>query len=523
MAINFVVGRQSEIDPAPGSDLHVLLTRNSWDDFGFGTSFDLAVGIDGSWEDVGSTKIARRGMTSNGWTGGTNFTPIDRHFSALPDDYVSVAQDADVYHRAVQRLGRKLARDVLIGLQDLAALPSRIDAVIEEQVVFTSLFRTVTRRTVENQYARILEGHLTPSEFELRYFMRPDDGLASPTMTFKVSPRWLLPSNLHVIIGSNGTGKTTTLQNIRWALDEGDIERHAPEFLNLSDSQRVAGLVSVSFSAFDVFPDAPRSKRAQASFRVTSVNLPWMLGEVGGTSSDEDEGADGEVPPIREHPLEQLDRQRRQSERWAEVIGGALSNRADRLLAALRYLAESDPLLRSKGVETRKGLKALDFLQLSSGHKIVLLTVASLVNFCEEKTLVLIDEPESHLHPPLLGGFARALSFLMADTNGLAIVATHSPVILQEVPKRCVWKVWSTGEGAEVEQPEIETFGENLGTLTRDVFGLELDKSGYHQVLRDIVSNYDTYDSAFSAVNGEIGDEARLLLRSMMRRKGEES
>ncbi len=39
---------------------------------------------------------------------------------------------------------------------------------------------------------------------------------------------------------------------------------------------------------------------------------------------------------------------------------------------------------------------------MSSGHAIVLLTVTKLVARVEEKTLVLIDEPESHLHPPLL-------------------------------------------------------------------------------------------------------------------------
>ena len=513
MAIRFTVGRRVDVDPPAGQGLDVLLTPSSWDDFGFGTTFDLALGVDGVWEEIGATKIAKRGMTSNGWTGATNFTPIDSRFASLTDDYVSVAQDADVYHRAVQELGRERAREVLSSLQDLAASPSRIDSIIEEPVVYTSLFRTVTRRTVENQYSKILAGDSTPAGFELRYFMRPSAGELSPTMTFKVSPAWLLPSNLHVIIGSNGTGKTTTLQNIRWALDEGDAQRHAPEFLNISDSERIAGLVSVSFSAFDVFPEAARSKRAQASFRVTSVNLSWMLGE----ENNALEGKSGEEFDAH------VDSREKQKRRWEEVVGGALSNRSDRLLEALSFLAESDPLLRAKGIETKKGLRKLDFLELSSGHKIVLLTVASLVNFCEEKTLVLIDEPESHLHPPLLGGFARALSFLMAATNGLAIVATHSPVVLQEVPRRCVWKVWSTGDGTEVEQPEIETFGENLGILTRDVFGLELNKSGYHQVLREMAGRFENYESALAALKGEIGDEAQLLLRSMMRRKVAES
>ena len=76
--------------------------------------------------------------------------------------------------------------------------------------------------------------------------------------------------------------------------------------------------------------------------------------------------------------------------------------------------------------------------RMSSGHAIVLLTVTKLVETVEEKTLVLLDEPESHLHPPLLSAFTLALSDLLVNRNGVVIIATHSPVVLQEVPKSCV-------------------------------------------------------------------------------------
>lgn len=75
------------------------------------------------------------------------------------------------------------------------------------------------------------------------------------------------------------------------------------------------------------------------------------------------------------------------------------------------------------------------FEKLSSGHKVILLTVAKLIELVEEKTLVLMDEPEEHLHPPLVAAFIRALSNLLTYRNGVGIVATHSPVIVQEVPK----------------------------------------------------------------------------------------
>lgn len=40
----------------------------------------------------------------------------------------------------------------------------------------------------------------------------------------------------------------------------------------------------------------------------------------------------------------------------------------------------------------------------------MLLSITKLVEFVEERSLVLMDEPEAHLHLPLLSAFVRALS-----------------------------------------------------------------------------------------------------------------
>ena len=47
-----------------------------------------------------------------------------------------------------------------------------------------------------------------------------------------------------------------------------------------------------------------------------------------------------------------------------------------------------------------------------TGHKIVLLTITRLVELVVEQSLVLIDEPESHLHPPLLSAFIQSRNTL---------------------------------------------------------------------------------------------------------------
>jgi ATPase subunit of ABC transporter with duplicated ATPase domains len=142
------------------------------------------------------------------------------------------------------------------------------------------------------------------------------------------------------------------------------------------------------------------------------------------------------------------------------------------------------------------------------------------VETVEERTLVLLDEPEAHLHPPLLSAFVRALSDLLVNRNGVAIIATHSPVILQEVPAQCVWKVRRNGRVVHAERPNIETFGENVGVLTREVFGLEVTDAGFHQLLRSAAHDEDQFDDVVAKFGSKLGGEARALIRALMANRG---
>jgi hypothetical protein len=157
------------------------------------------------------------------------------------------------------------------------------------------------------------------------------------------------------------------------------------------------------------------------------------------------------------------------------------------------------------------------FSLLSSGHAIVLLTVTRLVELVDEKTLVLLDEPEGHLHPPLLAAFIRCLSDLLVKRNGVAIVATHSPVVLQEVPRACAWKLRRSGLMSVAERPAIETFGENIGILTREVFGLQVTRSGFHGLLEMAVrSRRLNYDAVLTRFGGQLGAEARAIVQALV-------
>lgn len=138
------------------------------------------------------------------------------------------------------------------------------------------------------------------------------------------------------------------------------------------------------------------------------------------------------------------------------------------------------------------------------------------------RTLILMDEPEAHLHPPLLSAFIRALSDLLINRNGVAIIATHSPVVAQEVPSTCIWKISRHGVSSDAERPEIETFAETVSILTREIFGLEVDCSGFHRTIRDIVEQEDTFEAVIDRFDDEIGAQGQALVRAMLHRRASE-
>jgi hypothetical protein len=102
------------------------------------------------------------------------------------------------------------------------------------------------------------------------------------------------------------------------------------------------------------------------------------------------------------------------------------------------------------------------------------------------------------------------------NRNGVALIATHSPVVLQEIPQSCVWKITRSHVRMDVHRPIIETFAENVGILTREVFGLEVSKSGFHKLLVSEVQEGKTYDQIMSDYGDQIGFEGQALLRTLI-------
>lgn len=487
----------------------VQLVPNNWDDYSFKTTFDVVFyDAEGQRLELGTVKIGYI-RQPHGWT----LDAMPEQFEDLPPGWFSLGQDVDYYRNVRERLTPEARNQLLRVLGDVVADNGLFMAAREELVFRDSLMRGVSLSVVHGQYRRVLSGQVILTEFRFAYRDPGDERNAAINLEFQVDPASKPSTNVHVLIGRNGVGKTTLLNNMVNAIltpvGGGEVrgrfyltdQRIRQPFL---PANYFSSVVSVSFSAFDPFIpplDQPDRSRGVAYF---------YLGMKRARS-----GA-APLPPKTDLDL---------ANDFIESLSSCLSQpekRARWLKAITRLESDSNfadmslgQLLELDGDVTTERARSL-IRRMSSGHSIVLLTITKLVDTVEEKTLVLMDEPESHLHPPLLSAFTRALSDLLHNRNGVAIIATHSPVVVQEVPRSCVWKLTRLRNQGRTDRPERETFGENVGVLTREIFGLEVSKSGFHDMLQQAVDEGGTFESILHEYNEQLGFEAQAILRTLI-------
>lgn len=495
-----------------------ILSKDAWNDwFKWYTLYAVAIVLpDGRRFDLGGVKIGRKGMLE---TQGS--TELSATFDELDPSFFSIGQNENYYETLIE-LGDDLRKEYLSAIRDCAFSLPILEENAAEPVMINSLLRDIEIKTVRERFHNLAIGQAALTRYGFSFELPGNPGALAPApiLDFAVTPGTLPATNIHVLIGRNGVGKTRSFEALAHTLlgippdnpnqPAGRLRNtmqpaHAWVAVPQEDDPGFTGLVTVSFSAFD--SKGPLHPPPECKKRYSYIGL------VADRSSPE---FSANSVRLRVKSLVEL-----ADEFARSVVACREGVRRSRWKTALESL-QADPLFEEANVTALAELEAVEiesrarnlFLRLSSGHAAVLLSITLLVERVEEKSLVLVDEPEGHLHPPLLSAFVRALSQLLVDRNGVAIIATHSPVVLQEVPRSCVWKLGRAGYQARADRPERETFGENLSVLTREVFGLEVTQTGFHKMITDLAPG-QSYEQVLDAFGGQLGAEGRALARAL--------
>ena len=507
------------------------LYRLNWNDwYKYETSFNLFFkNLEGKFIQIGEVKISSKGLEPS-----TDLSDIQKgkrrvslpsSFDELDEKYFSLGQNEN-YYELINTLPEEYKEKILIGLRDCAYDLSILKYNENEYSLHESLLRSVSIKNVKNKYNRLTRGALQPTRYHFKYTLPEQDHIY---IDFDINPLVEPSTNVHVIIGRNGVGKTRLIHNIMRSILMDSNESGSIDKLNKSygeDRWDFSGVVYSSFGIFDIFLiDNNKIRNGIKYNRIGGVNDVFF-----GLNDDvvysNGENDDSLSTKLKKEFLLSLSkcREEKRKKRYIDAIS----------------ILEKDPIFKEANISSFLDNEKWSndftnhyaynaFGRLSSGHATILLTITRLVELVDENTLVILDEPENYLHPPLLSSFIRALSNLLDNRNGVAIVATHSPVVLQEVPRDCVWQLSRSGSRVKLERPRIETFGENVGILTNEVFGLEVTNSGFHAVLSNLIdkANLDSdvatlYNELLDSLHYKLGAEGRSILRGLLADKLQE-
>ncbi len=494
----------------------IVLRPDNWDDYGCKTLFSAwYIDKDGEKIELGSVKIGKKDF-EKGWIEKC----LEDSFTELSSDFFSLWQSAESYQK-VREIEERYDLKVFETLHDMAYDLSLLERFAGQNVVEKSLCRFISKHMCVNQFHRIAHGEAVLTPYHFDYVIKQKDKYRNDLrLEFSVRPNSLPPTNVHAIIGGNGTGKTTLIKNMIKSIfiknKENSMEKFVMgEFVYPSSDDELGyfeSVMCVSFSPFDNYSDVESCQ----NFNYIGVRKEY--------SEEGYEDGHGEInllDDIRKKFIESYRNcigNRTKKKDWIEIIK-MLGSDGDYLIEAYNFADRIEGRSDLSYKDTREIERIFD--DLSAGHKEVLSIITRCIDQLAEKTILLIDEPENHLHPPLLSSLIRGISQMLIKRNGVALISTHSPIVLQEIPSSCVWILNRQGNCLFAYRPEIETFGTNIGVLTNEVFGYEVKKSGFHMLLQDVVKKCETYEEVLEQFNCRLGNEAKNMVRILLAQKEE--
>lgn len=428
--------------------------------------------------------------------------------------YFTMLPDLESYRRIVRHIGSEEARLVLSAMNDMVEADDQpagklwIRAARATRIFLNAFLRRSDSYFAWKNAAPILRG------VEYEELDRISDGLS---IQFKLAGRpnahnlkfrfthggEVLPQRFAIVIGKNGVGKSQTLSQVVDAALLGkskltDLNGGRPVFNRI-----LAFYPSVSISS--VFP-SDRRKRARVWYRRFSM----VSGRSRQTTSDliiqlarSIEGIAGKsryeifLEAIRaiENNGELVLRTKAAERGPVSIFGLNTGGEQEKLERYVSVNLSAEPVRSIEGKTYPLSSGELSFLRFAA--------LAGL--YIENGTLLLFDEPETHLHPNFISQFVAVLDRLLEQTGSAAILATHSVYFVREAIEDQVIVLRSEADRSiSAEIPTLKTFGADVGAISYFVFGEDQPSRLAQEVESKIIAKGASWDEIFEAYKDRV-------------------
>jgi len=467
---------------------HFVLEKNNWDDFGSKTLYELDyINEHGECRVVGAIKILQKEEAS---------TKLKPSFEVLDERYVSLGQSIEFYKDLIQLCGQNLAIEVLQALRDVAWTQKLAETFETDSSFRNSLLRENKAEVARRFGQAIINKEYNASDncdlgFSFSYTGVIPRASESTTINVDFDPDDPVPGRIVGVIGRNATGKTQYLAQLandlvhNQRLSEESKRKKRDKFSG--DRPLFNRVITISYSVFDKFlrPSKPPESYVYCGIRNNKGNFsPKYTSRV-----------------YRNNRNRIVDLNREQE--WISFMSKILNNHDPTAIDSLRREIDADP-------ET---LEENDSFSRSSGQAILGNLITSLLAWIEPCTLVLFDEPEMHLHPNAVANLFCILNTILQKYDSFALLATHSPLVIQELPSKRVIVFDRVGNVTEAKGLLGETFGENLSDLTRHIFKT-FDVPPYYKMVLNKLSENKSYDDVLAHFPLGLSINARSYLLS---------
>ncbi|WP_413711678.1 AAA family ATPase [Rhizobium sp. Rhizsp82] len=489
----------------PRPVIAIVPDPDKWNDYGrqyFATMYTLAV--EGPPEK-GFIRLMFEGQTSTEralkqFLGERDIRPI----SEVSVAFVSLIPNVDDYRVLVSEIGFGPAVSALRALGDAVVEnieqtnPDRLRLIRSED-----FYLGIIRQS--GAYEALLRGarHLRPdpiaatddSAKEFAFAAKLPNAENEYKVSFDFLPDPIFGDRASVLIGKNGSGKSQFINALISSLGNAPEE---PLLASFDEKPAFSRVLMFSSVPDDLFPREIGAWRGidYEHFPISShdplridgalSSLAICISDTSSIFPDDDERATRRIGLVKEAlgeiglweglhlPLEPTEGEEEDLPHVVQVDGLAFfpikrhrMNEQNGLKLLHRLAWKGSPVVLTASQKVRR---------LSSGEVAMIRLAAQISASVQPGSLLLLDEPETHLHPNYISQAMVLLQTVLEATRSIAIIATHSAYVVREVPRDKVRIFDLEDEHIEIRKPRMQTFGASIDAISQFVFGdLEVD------------------------------------------------